>query len=258
MTSCFVHLNAGLGNQLFQIAAGFAHCKRNGFQLSLSSSSGPIRPTYWNSFLAGCSPYVALSAPTTGSKWNEPSFSYTAIPNDATIISGYFQSSRYFADYASDIRTLFTPPEAIQATVRERYSHLLEKPYVVMHVRRGDYFINGNRHHGILTSVYYKRAMAAFPDASFLIVSDDPAWCRAQPWLTGTVILDEPDDCVSLWLMTQFRQFIISNSTFSWWAAWLSNADAKKVVAPATWFGPGGASRWEDIYEPDWIRLPIY
>jgi hypothetical protein len=258
MATCFVSLNGGLGNQLFQIAAGFAHSKRNGYRLSIAPHTNPGRPVYWDSFLMACKPYVAASPPISGYRWYEPSFSYTAIPKEATILGGYYQCSRYFADCAADIRALFIPSDTVQSTVKERYSHLVEKPYVVMHVRRGDYFIHGNQHHGILTSAYYRRAMALFPGppSSFLVISDDPAWCKAQPWLSGTTILEEPDECVTLWLMAQFREFILSNSSFSWWAAWLSS-NKKKVVVPATWFGPGGPTRWEDVYEPDWIRLPI-
>lgn len=254
--SCYVVLIGGLGNQMFQIAAAYAYCKRQGLSLVIAPTTGgiPKRPEYWTTFLANCKRYIG--SPSPGSFWCEPSFSYTEIPRGAAALQGYFQSSRYFADSVADIRELFTPAKAIQTTVKSRYSHLLEKPYVVMHVRRGDYFVNGNQHHGILTSAYYKRAMALFPESSFLVVSDDPTWCRAQPWLSGTTVLEELDECVTLWLMTQFCEFILSNSSFSWWAAWLSAST--KVIVPATWFGPGGPTRWEDVYEADWIRLPIH
>jgi hypothetical protein len=254
--SCYVALIGGLGNQMFQIATAYAYCKRHELKLVLAADTGgiPTRPTYWTSFLANCSLYIGSASP--GPVWRELSFSYTEIPRGASVLQGFFQSSRYFLDSAADIRALFTPSEAIQAAVKVRYSHLLEKPYVVMHVRRGDYFDGANRPiHGILTPAYYRRAMALFPGASFLVVSDEPDWCKAQPWLSGTEVLEESDECVTLWLMAQFREFIISNSSFSWWAAWLSAST--KVVAPATWFGPGGPPRWSDVYEADWIRLPI-
>jgi hypothetical protein len=243
---------------MFQIAAAYAYCKRHGLALVIAPTTDgvPKRPEYWTSFLAQCKQYIG--SPSPGPLWREPSFSYTEIPRGASVLQGYYQSSRYFADCAADIRALFTPSDTVQATVKTRYSHLVEKPYVVMHVRRGDYFVDGNQHHGILTSAYYRRAMALFPGppSSFLVVSDDPAWCKAQPWLSGTTVLEESDECVTLWLMAQFREFILSNSSFSWWGAWL--AASTKVVVPATWFGPGGPPRWSDIYEADWIRLPIH
>ena len=256
--SCFIYLVGGLGNQMFEIAAAYAYCKRQGMRLVISADTGgiPKRPTYWTTFLVNCKRYIGSASP--GPLWCEPSFSYKKIPEGATALQGFFQSSRYFADCTADIRELFTPSEAVRDTVRTKYSYLLSHhPYVIMHVRRGDYFHKGAEHHGILTPAYYKRAMALFPDAFFIVVSDDPAWCREQPWLSGTVILEESDECVALHFMTKFSNYILSNSSFSWWAAWLSTANKKRVIAPDTWFGPGGPTRWADVYEPDWIRLPI-
>lgn len=256
--SCYVVLVGGLGNQMFQIAAAYAYCKRQGLRLVIAADTGgiPKRPVYWDSFLTNCKRYIGSASP--GPLWREPSFSYTEILRGASVLQGYFQSSRYFADSSADIRELFTPSEAVRDAVRTKYSYLLSHhPYVIIHVRRGDYFDKGSEHHGILTPAYYRKAMALFPDAFFLVFSDDPTWCRAQPWLSGTTIMDEPDECVALHFMSQFGHYILSNSSFSWWAAWLSTANKKKVVVPDTWFGPSGPTRWEDVYEPDWIRLPI-
>jgi hypothetical protein len=66
-------------------------------------------------------------------------------------------------------------------------------------------------------------------------------------------ILAGEDDVHTLVLLMHFKYFIIANSTFSWWAAWLSQAE--RVYAPAHWFGPKGPQQYEDIYDPSWIRI---
>ena len=66
-------------------------------------------------------------------------------------------------------------------------------------------------------------------------------------------IMPSESDIHTFYLLQQFEQFIISNSTFIWWCVWLSNA--KQVIAPKHWFGPGGPSSYEDIYESSWIRM---
>jgi hypothetical protein len=54
------------------------------------------------------------------------------------------------------------------------------------------------------------------------------------------------------------HNFVISNSSFSWWAAYLSKAVNKIVIAPETWFGPEYKNSWKDMYCKGWIVLPTY
>jgi hypothetical protein len=65
----------------------------------------------------------------------------------------------------------------------------------------------------------------------------------------------ETDEIRTLALLQQFNWFIIANSTFSWWAAWLSDAPPENVYAPVAWFGPTGPKNYADIYEPGWNRI---
>jgi hypothetical protein len=252
---CYIELNAGLCNQLFMIATGYAHAKRNGYQLRLGSKS-----TYWTTILQRCEAWIGR--PQLPCRvWREPRFSYVPIPPDARVLSGYFQSSKYFADVSGEIRALFASPTLTHVDIPT--PDLYERG-VVVHIRRGDYMKGANRAiHGILDERYYQRAMEAARAAlgsnvPFLVFSDDLPWCRQQPWLTASTVhfVDEPDTCRSLQLMTQFQHFILSNSSFSWWAAWLSNKNGR-VWVPNRWFGPMGPADWKDIYEPGWIKLPI-
>ena len=58
--------------------------------------------------------------------------------------------------------------------------------------------------------------------------------------------------------MSLCSHFILSNSSFSWWGAYLSQYENKVIVAPETWFGPDAPQNWQDIYCKDWIVLPTY
>lgn len=257
----YVKLIGGLGNQLFQIAAAYAHARRTNAQLQLSHDvdNGHGRPTYFHSFLHSCKPYIGAPAAPL---YREPHFHYAPIPAAAQSLSGYFQCSRYFADVSGEVRALFDPSTAIKDAVAAKYADLLTEEAkansVIIHIRRGDYMTGGNStYHGILTPIYYRNAIKLLrekigPTATFYIFSDDVKYCQAE--FPEATCIDESDDCVTLHLMSQFRHYIISNSSFSWWATWLGEP-AVHVIAPDRWFGPKGPQDYQDIYEPGWIRI---
>ena len=261
MSDCYVQLNGGLCNQLFQVAAGYSHCKRNNLKLYISKTI-QYKPAYWESwlhmFIENASPPMQLNP-----IWHEPAFHYIPIPKESRHLHGFFQSSKYFTDVSDDIRIIFDIPEHTKTQIKNTYAHLLTEDIrgnaIVIHVRRGDYLVGGNLpKHGILTDKYYSAAVERMrslnPTGPLLVFSDDLEWCRAQPYFVGAQFIDEPSDVKSLWLMSQFRDYIISNSTFSWWAVWLGSS-SRHVIAPDRWFGATGPHDWQDIYEPDWIRV---
>lgn len=262
--TCYVQLSGGLGNQLFEIAAGYAHCARTNKTLKLSRTTNCKRGTYWDTFTHKCAPYI--SDPPVGpiNRWRERHFHHAPIHPNATAISGYFQSSKYFADVSSQIHALFEPTQTIKEAVQSKYANLLtpnmKERVIVLHIRRGDY-VALPQYHCILTPDYYRRVVAKardrIPDSHLLVFSDDLPWCRTLDFLTdGVTFVDEPSDFLSLHLMSQFRYYILSNSSFSWWAAWLGES-ATTVWAPNRWFGPSGPQDVQDIYEPGWIQVPV-
>ena len=263
----YVKLIGGLGNQLFQIAAAYAHARRTGGSLQLSDDVdfGKGRPSYFTTFLHQCKASIGPAPPAP--TYREPYFHYAPIPTGAQSIFGYYQSSRYFADASGDVRRLFDPHPVIKNVTAAKYGvYLTEEAKtttVIVHVRRGDYMIASNLHyHGILTPLYYRAAMKHFrdravlgPSTQFLIFSDDIDYCRATYGDdAGVTCIDEQNEGVALHFMSQFRHYIIANSSFSWWAAYLGEP-AVTVVAPDRWFGPAAPQDWEDIYEPGWLRL---
>ena len=156
---------------------------------------------------------------------------------------------------------MFVPSVDVQKAVATKYADLLTSEYTVMHIRRGDFFMGANAPiHGVLTESYYQRAMAKHhPDIRFLVFSDDLQWCRGLTWLqeANVTFVDEPDTALALYLMSQFEHYVMSNSTFSWWAVWLGRT-AKTVIAPDRWFGPRGPRDYQDIYEPEWTKVSVH
>jgi len=259
MSECYIQTMGGLGNQLFQIAAAYAHCKRNKLDFKLSNTvSIDKHGTHWETILYKCKKYFGENKGQSG--WNEPAFHYTPIPAGATSLHGYFQSGKYFSDYAENIRNLFTLPYKKQQDIHAKYDTILADPsYAVLHIRRGDY-VQLTTLHCILNEDYYRRAVALLrekkPDARLLVFSDDLPWTCSLEFLRGATFVDEPDAASALYLMSQFEHYVLSNSTFSWWAAWLGTT-AKTVVAPDRWFGPDGPKDFYDIYEPSWLKCPV-
>jgi hypothetical protein len=84
----------------------------------------------------------------------------------------------------------------------------------------------------------------------WLVFSDDPEWCKQQACFAGAQILDEPDELLSLELMSRCKGgAVISNSSFSWWGAILANAE--RVVYPDLW----SEMHKPNLFPSTWIRL---
>jgi hypothetical protein len=162
-----------------------------------------------------------------------------------TILAGYFQNEAYFRAIEPIIRAGFRfkkPLAGHNARVAGEMASVLS---VAIHIRRGDYVSNPANSLAVCDAAYYHRAIALMeqevPNPQFFVFSDDMEWVRANicfgehpctfvDWNTGT------DSYLDMQLMSLCRHNIISNSSFSWWGAWLNNHPQKMVIAPRQWF----------------------
>lgn len=178
-------------------------------------------------------------------------------------LDGFWQSWRYFASDGRSLReelSPFRPPTGRNAYILGR---LAGKKTVCVHVRRGDYVTRAAAaaFHGLVGVDYYRAAVkrlgASARGATFYIFSDEPAWARQHLGLPGKKVfvehnpVEEPQE--DLRLMAACRHFVIANSSFSWWAAWLGRARDKRVVAPKRWFKAGPPV--PHLCPPGWLRI---
>jgi hypothetical protein len=189
-----------------------------------------------------------------------------SLPSQGIYLNGYLQSSKYFYtdEIKKEIKELVRPSPQLMGSVQEMYRDLLDakERVVVVHARRTDY-ITHKEVHNPLDASYYVQAIRnmlnVVPNPIFLLTSDDNMFWdelrESVPELFAHehIILNPPSELHAYALLQQFRYFVMANSTFMWWCVWM--ADARKVIAPARWFGPRGPACYDDIYEEGWERI---
>lgn len=175
-------------------------------------------------------------------------------------ISGYWQSSKYFSNVEGLLKKEFSPKAERLEKNRDLYKAIEENESVCVTIRRGDY-ISNERFKKIFymcDEAYFEKAIGEMKkrvqNPAFIFFSDDIEWVKENIKVDGQAFYEAGDDPVweKLRLMSLCKHFIISNSSFSWWAQHLSTNTNKIVVAPSSWYPD---NRKCDIYEDGWIYL---
>jgi len=175
---------------------------------------------------------------------------------DNLSLYGFFQTEKYFKHIEDTIRKDFTFKKKIRDECKEIVEEVFDQDPIALHIRRGDFLINSGNHHN-LSLEWYEKALKKFdPDREVIIFSDDIFWASSQELFKPDrfIISDGNSSYHDLYLMTQCSDFIIANSTFSWWGAWLANTG--RVIAPSKWFGPNNTHlNTKDLYPSHWEIL---
>ena len=181
------------------------------------------------------------------------------VPSDDkhTIYVGYYQSEKYFETFSENIKSLFGPPLDFIKRVGKELPIIFQKEVTVINVRRGDYLHYPN-YHPTVSPEYIHKALTLVPSNQYIVASDDIPWCKEHLNLPNVIYLEGWKSHEQLWIMSMCHHFVISNSSFSWWAAYLSRHPNKMVIAPQTWFGPEAPQDWNDVYCKGWTILPTY
>ena len=251
----------GLGNQLFQIAAGYAHSRRINSKFAINYGLNHA------GFGQGHHPVkyrhsVYNNIPTTDQNiqlvYNEREFKYTPIaPLDNICLYGYFQSERYFEDYKDEVKNLFNFNFKTKKKIKKELSSIKKK--VGIHLRLGDYLneeYNGV-FHKINYPIYLEKAMSLFEkDYEFIIFSDDFKSLRKLVDLNKFINLNNSNEVEDMYSLSQCENIIMSNSSFSWWGCWLGKSKSK-IISPDCWFGPKIQKDYEDRFNKNWIKISV-
>ncbi|MEY8216260.1 MAG: alpha-1,2-fucosyltransferase [Colwellia sp.] len=283
-----VKIIGGLGNQMFQYATAKALAVKHNTEVSANISafsSYEVHPLSIDKLSCKCkfdsrgdflSKMLDFSYfRKTFSKFShffnvhiEKDLSYNAELFNSDIgvsLFGYFQSEKYFLNIRELLLEEFSlsaPLAKHEATIENR---ITESDSVAIHIRRGDYISNksANSVHGTCENDYFINALSNLKKSNLLsdatvlfIFSDDIEWCQDNlSFEYQTVFVkgssDRPE--VDIHLMSKCKHQIISNSTFSWWGAWLNTNPNKCVIAPLQWFKTLHDST--DIVPEQWKRL---
>ncbi len=159
--------------------------------------------------------------------------------------SGFFQSERFFADLAAEVRAAFRLRPEHEEAFRARYADLLERPYVCCHVRGTDYatFAGGV----VLPVSYYRKSLARLPPAPgtpIVFVGDNLDEVRSAFGSLDGARFEQNEEIVDLQLLMHADTAVVSNSTFAWWGAWLNARPEKLVLAPRHWVGFNHRTGW--------------
>ncbi len=155
-------------------------------------------------------------------------------------LDGYWQNFRNFDSIKSEIKKKIQ--NINHSTFLERN---MEGDVLAIHVRRGDYVTNykARNFHGLLTAKYFqiaeKRALENFAIKKIVVFSEDINWCEKNIKFKSNCEYFRQDRNMSdldvLRLMSRFKNQIISNSSFSWWSAYLGYEENSFVCMPKIW-----------------------
>jgi hypothetical protein len=258
-----------LGNQMFQYASLRGIAKNRGFNFCIPYSKEVVVDALGNKLRVELfDPFVMKNTtqlniqvidqdrPTIVEQnfnFDEKLFNECS---DWVNLQGYFQTEKYFKHIEDEIREDFTFKNEISLLCKHKMSEV-DRP-IALHIRRGDFLINSDNHYNLGLD-YYAVALQKFnSNRNVIIFSDDSEWCKNQSLFEDDrfLVSEGNDSYTDLCLMSLCSDFIIANSTFSWWGAWLSKSINKTVCAPdpQKWFGPNNAHlNTSDIIPDEWV-----
>ena len=246
MDSIFVQLMGGLGNQLFQYAAGFLQQKvSNGRLYFIKANNNHDTNDYRITFNLEQTHHIPQDFKIL---YQDDGFAlWNPVEYGCVLFYGYFQNYTVLKSILPEFKHILLEKLSTQ---RDAMAHKYSIPENsgFIHVRRGDYLLNDHIHH-IQDCTYYSNAIELLPHIkNWYIFSDDISWVKSQEVFQklDPIYICESDPISSLALMCLIHDgAIIANSTFSWWGAYLGS---KHVVYPKLWMN----NSTPDLFPENW------
>ena len=301
-----IQLAGGLGNQMFQYAL-YLQLKSLGKDVKIDDVAGFVqdakrapalkpfgidyeRPTKKELIqMLDSSPFIwhkvrrKLFGRNKKAYFEEDKHYHSEIMTwDDIYLEGYWQTEKYFASVADEVRRVFDTDKLLQYVsqgnqadgVNKLLEQITSTESVGVHIRRGDYLLPENQKlfGGICTENYYMNAMEQIkrerPNCRFYLFTNDKEWIRQQLDAqteadtkdTDKVSVDnievadlgEQNDYAEFMLMSKCKHNILANSSFSWWASYLNRNADKTVLVPDRWLNGWDC---EDFYRVDMRKV---
>jgi len=280
VTTTDLNFNKGdLGNQLFKYAMIRSYSLLHNVQIVLPDP----RTHRLSELKINCNYYdKSIIELYTKNRYNESEFHFNqqALKHSPKQnFKGFFQSEKYFKDIREVLRKDFhlsdnKKEEKALENLKLIRKENTGKEIVSIHVRRGDYvpskiwYSDGittyspdrDLKHPLMPVEYFQEAASEFKNAIFLIFSDnlkDIDWCKKK-LMINNAIFTHNDDLIDFKMMQFCDHNIISNSSFSWWPAWLNSNTNKRIISPSknNWFGEFYADyNMSDLIPNEWKQL---
>lgn len=278
MRSIYVRLNGGLGNQLFQFAAGYALSKKINSSLYLDCQLYQI--SEFDNYKRECEidkvinpkDFTLISSTMflPSRLWKLKRLFYTLLHeigiqkyrfirenksgfdknfflllNDNLFLDGYWQSEKYFFEYKDEVKNIFNIFFHTIPKYLDLYKGICLKNSVCVDIRKGDYVSSFKKLsvHGELSDDYYKKCIdrieILIESPEYFIfcdnINDIPSPFKSKSCHIVDVKHFGENYHNKLRLMTLCSNFIIPNSTFTWWAAYMCKNKNKIIIGPENW-----------------------
>lgn len=280
--SKILRLQGGIGNQLFQYWAGYFYTRVNDCKLIIDT--GNYDTDFDFSLMQEIAQELDFDCITTSRLERvlqrhvklpflngmrvyhenrlmyDPSFWHHSTKT--RLMMGYFQSFRYFLDPDTVVEQTL---RALSKSVSDSNEAILKQKndLVSVHIRRGDYVNNAHTlsYHGICSDEYYLNAIKLIKrlntNVKFVVFTNDLPYARklflGEPVYFANELFKTSSDREEMYLMSKCKFNIISNSSFSWWSAYLNQSLDKIVIAPNEWYGFPYDSN--DLLPVDWLKI---
>ena len=177
--------------------------------------------------------------------------------NKNIIFYGRYEDKSFYENKKEKIMKMYTPKKEILDKNKKLYDIIKKSESVCVTIRRGD-FLNSEfkKNYYICTPQYFEEAIEKMNklvnNPQYIVFSDDMEWCKNNMKFPEGTLFETKNNPIweKIRLMYSCKHFIISNSTFSWWAQYLCRNKNKKVIAPNKW---NNFEYADLIYDDSWI-----